>query len=65
MSPDTGYYLDSFLAPLAPWLGREGVTDIWINRPGELWTESISGGIECHDEPQIGLGRRPHDGDHQ
>ena len=53
MSPDTGYYLDSFLAPLAPWLGREGVTDIWINRPGELWTESISGGIECHDEPQI------------
>ncbi|MAO94927.1 MAG: P-type DNA transfer ATPase VirB11 [Citromicrobium sp.] len=53
MSPDPGYYLDSFLAPLAPWLGREGVTDIWINRPGELWTESIGGWIECHDEPQI------------
>ena len=53
MSLATGYYLDSFLAPLAPWLAREDVTDIWINRPGELWTESIGGGIEHHDEPQI------------
>lgn len=53
MSVDTGYYLDSFLAPLAPWLAREDVTDIWINLPGELWTERIGGGIECHREPQI------------
>ncbi|MAO04763.1 MAG: P-type DNA transfer ATPase VirB11 [Citromicrobium sp.] len=53
MKPDAGYYLDSFLAPLSPWLAREGVTDIWINRPGELWTESIGGGIERHEEPQI------------
>ncbi|MBA4163088.1 MAG: P-type DNA transfer ATPase VirB11 [Erythrobacter sp.] len=48
-----GYYLDSFLAPLAPYLERSDVTDIWINRPGEVWTESIGGGIEC--EPLPGL----------
>lgn len=53
MSSGTGYYLDSFLAPLAPWLSRADVTDIWINRPEEVWTESIGGGIELHEEPRI------------
>lgn len=42
---ETGYYLDSFLAPLAPWLTRPEITDIWINRPGEVWVESLGGGI--------------------
>ncbi|WP_252259790.1 P-type DNA transfer ATPase VirB11 [Erythrobacter aurantius] len=50
-----GYYLDSFLAPLAPVLGRKDVTDIWINRPGEVWTESIGGGIERIEEPGLDL----------
>ena len=48
-----GYYLDSFLAPLAPWLERSDVTDIWINRPGEVWTESIGGGIEREALPGL------------
>lgn len=48
-----GYYLDSFLAPLAPWLGRGDVTDIWINRPGEVWIESIGGGIVRSKEPSL------------
>jgi type IV secretion system protein VirB11 len=43
-----GIYLDSLLAPLAPWLGRPDVTDIYINRPGELWVESLGGDIETH-----------------
>ena len=43
---EAGYYLDSFLAPLAPVLDRSDVTDIWINRPGEVWVESLGGGIE-------------------
>lgn len=43
---DVGYYLDSFLEPLAPVLERSDVTDIWINRPGEVWVESLGGGIE-------------------
>src|SRR3990167_6311571 len=48
-----GYYLDSFLSPLAPWLERSDVTDIWINRPGEVWTESIGGGIEREALPGL------------
>ena len=41
----TGYYLDSFLAPLAPLLARDDITDIFINRPGEVWVESVGGAI--------------------
>ena len=48
-----GYYLDSFLAPLTPVLRREDVTDIWINRPGELWVESLGGGVERIAEPSL------------
>ena len=50
---EAGYYLDSFLSPLAPFLERPGVTDIWINRPGELWLESLGGGIERVEEPAL------------
>ncbi len=46
---EAGYYLDSFLAPLAPVLARDDVTDIFINRPGEVWTESITGGLKVED----------------
>ncbi|MAY20219.1 MAG: P-type DNA transfer ATPase VirB11 [Erythrobacteraceae bacterium] len=52
---ETGYYLDSFLAPLAPMLARIDVTDIWINRPGEVWVESLGGGIERIVEPSLDL----------
>ncbi len=48
-----GYYLDSFLAPLALYLERSDVTDIWINEPGEVWIESIGGGIERHAETAL------------
>ena len=51
MTADT--YLDSFLAPLAPYLGQNDVTDIWINRPGELWTERLGGRIERFDTPSL------------
>lgn len=50
---DAGYYLDSFLAPLAPWLARSDVTDIWINRPGELWVEALGGGIERFEDAAL------------
>lgn len=43
-----GVYLDSFLAPLAPFLAEPLVTDIYVNRPGEIWTETLGGGIERH-----------------
>ncbi|WP_379548279.1 P-type DNA transfer ATPase VirB11 [Qipengyuania sp. DSG2-2] len=44
-----GYYLDSFLAPLAGVLSRDDVTDIYINRPNEIWVEAVGGEITRHD----------------
>ena len=41
-------YLDAFLAPLAAYLGRGDVTDLYINRPGELWLDTRDG-AERHD----------------
>ena len=32
-------------------LARPDVTDIYVNRPGELWVETIGGAIERHDAP--------------
>ena len=45
-------YLDTFIAPLSPYLGREDVTDLYINRPGEIWLET-GGGIERHEDSAI------------
>lgn len=54
------YYLETFLAPLREWLERPDVTDIWINRPGEVWVESLGGGIDRCERGAIdeGLLRR-------
>ena len=46
-------YLASYLAPLAPMIGRPDVTDIFINRPGEIWIETVKGGQERHAVPQF------------
>ncbi len=32
-------YLDAYLAPLRRWLDRGSVTEILVNRPGEIWIE--------------------------
>ncbi len=48
-----GVYLRSFLAPLTGMLARPDVTDIYVNRPGELWVETIGGGIERHEAPGL------------
>jgi type IV secretion system protein VirB11 len=45
-------FLGAFLAPLEDALQRPDVTDIFINRPGELWLET-SGGIERHENPDL------------
>jgi type IV secretion system protein VirB11 len=36
-------YLDHYLGPLGPYLEADNVTDIYINRPGELWVERLGG----------------------
>lgn len=41
----TGVYLQSYLAPFEPWLNRADVTDILVNRAGELWIEENGGAM--------------------
>ncbi|QUD90705.1 P-type DNA transfer ATPase VirB11 [Phenylobacterium montanum] len=53
MVTKVGAYLEAYLRPLAPWLEREDITDIFINRPGELWAETLGGGCEHHAEPDL------------
>ena len=52
MNTSQRVYLDAFLAPLAAFLDRADVTDLYINRPGEVWLET-STGIERHDQPGL------------
>jgi type IV secretion system protein VirB11 len=51
--PDDRVYFRSYLAPLAPLLDRDDVTDIYVNRPGEAWAESLTGKIETHEIPAL------------
>lgn len=47
-------YLDAYLAPLRPFLAREDVTEILVNRPGEVWIEAAgSDGMACVPVPEI------------
>jgi type IV secretion system protein VirB11 len=46
-------YLRSYLAPLTGMLARPDVTDIYVNRAGELWIETVGGAIERHDAPGL------------
>jgi type IV secretion system protein VirB11 len=47
-------YLDAYLSPLRPWLDRPTVTEILVNRPGELWIEDAAqGGMQRIDLPEI------------
>jgi len=48
-----GIYLRSYLAPLTGMLARPDVTDIYVNKPGELWVETTGGEIERHDAPKL------------
>ena len=49
----SGIYLRACLAPFEQMLARADVTDIYVNRPGELWIETLGGGIERHDSPDL------------
>nr|WP_221227584.1 P-type DNA transfer ATPase VirB11 [Stakelama sediminis] len=43
----------SYLEPFAGVLEREDVTDIYVNRPGELWVETVTGLVERQDAPEL------------
>lgn len=46
-------YLRSYLAPFGDVLDRADVTDVYVNRPGELWVETTDGKIERHEAPDL------------
>ena len=47
-------YLDAYLAPFRRWLHKDTVTEIMVNRPGEVWIEDASNpGMQRIDTPEI------------
>ncbi|GAA4035372.1 P-type DNA transfer ATPase VirB11 [Parerythrobacter jejuensis] len=47
-------YLDAYLAPFRQWLDRDTVTEILVNRPGEVWIEdAASPGMQRIETPEI------------
>lgn len=47
-------YLDAYLAPFREWLERDTVTEIIVNRPGEVWVEDAEHpGMRRIKAPQI------------
>lgn len=50
---DQPHYLDIYLGPLADALMRDDVTDLYINRPGEIWVETLGGATERLAAPAV------------
>ncbi|MDZ4307420.1 P-type DNA transfer ATPase VirB11 [Allopontixanthobacter sp.] len=47
-------YLDAYLAPFRQWLDRDTITEIMVNRPGEVWIEdAASPGMQRLEVPEI------------
>lgn len=46
-----GVFLQAYLEPFAPWLNRPDVTDILVNRPGEVWIETQTRRLHRLDAP--------------
>jgi type IV secretion system protein VirB11 len=40
VEPSESVYLGAYLAPFRAWLDREDVSEILVNRPGEVWIEA-------------------------
>lgn len=53
MAADPATYFDLYLEPLAALLKPDDVTDIYINRPGEAWVETLGGQIERIEQPRL------------
>lgn len=46
-------YLGVYLAPLAGFLEQDDVTDLYINRPSEVWVERLGRLPERHEAPEL------------
>lgn len=53
MTTAGGVYLKTYLAPFAPWLEDETVTDILVNRPGEVWIERQGAAMTATSAPEV------------
>jgi type IV secretion system protein VirB11 len=53
MAASAEVYLDSYLEPLAPFLSQPDVTDIYVNRPGEVWVEALGGVPKRIEVPEL------------
>lgn len=54
---EDGVYLKSYLRPFAPFLERDEVTEILVNRPHEVWVESIGqSGMQRFEVPELDEG---------
>ncbi len=53
ISDAPGDYLSHYLEPLRPMLAESDTTDIYINRPGEIWRERLGGDIACLPMPML------------
>ena len=45
-------FLDAYLEPFRAWLSQPEVTEVLVNRPGEVWLEQ-RGAMTAHNAPKI------------
>jgi type IV secretion system protein VirB11 len=54
LNADRSVYLDAYLEPFREWLERDTVTEIIVNRPGEVWIEdAATPGMQKLSVPEI------------
>ncbi len=54
LTAERSVYLDAYLAPFRRWLDRDTVTEIMVNRPGEVWIEDAAQpGMQRIETPEI------------
>lgn len=53
-SADPGVYLNLYLRPFAAWLDQPDVTEVMVNRPGEVWIERVGEPVmHCLNAPAV------------
>ena len=54
LTAERSVYLDAYLAPFRRWLDRDTVTEIMVNRPGEVWiADAAQPGMQRIETPEI------------
>ena len=53
MTESAASYLNIYLAPFLAQLERPEVSDLYVNRAGEIWVETLGGRTERHDAPEV------------